>query len=108
MQQYWDGRTQYEFWPVMKFADAFATDTLGRTLVAELDKPHHTGPKEAGLDPLVRDRYAEMILYSSKHHCRYGILLEYTMKDSDSLIQYIIALRPLLGIELNDSMKHPP
>lgn len=56
LQQYWDGRTPYAFMPVKAFADAFAADDQGRRNVAALDEPHHTGPKEAGLDPLVRQR----------------------------------------------------
>lgn len=58
VQQYWDGRTPYDFKPVMYFAEGFAADEQGKRSMAMLDEPHHTGPKEAGLDPLVRQKCA--------------------------------------------------
>ena len=57
-KQYWAKSEPWAYLPVSVFAEAFAMTERGKQNEALHDEPHYTAAKEAGLDPLTRQKCA--------------------------------------------------
>ena len=57
-KQYWAKSQPWAYLPVSVFAEAFAMTEQGKQNEALHDEPHYTAAKEAGLDPLNRQKCA--------------------------------------------------